>query len=178
MTVCPVPFETLVALWAGELGDLDAASIDEHIFGCEVCSAASDRLAGVVGGLRESIPIVISHAHRDRLLAQGTRVQVTPVELNVTARARFGPDVDLMVWALRGDLSRAERVDVAIVSPTGTPRVELENVPFDRERGEVLIACQRHFEGMFPGDPVFQVHAVEGGERSPVGDFVVVHEWR
>lgn len=61
----------------------------------------------------------------------------------------------------------------------GAPSYQLEQVPFDRAKAEVLIACQRHYEGMFPAnDPVFHVHAVEGGERKHVGDYVVVHEWR
>jgi hypothetical protein len=51
--------------------------------------------------------------------------------------------------------------------------------PADREKGEVLIACQRHYEGMFPeGDPVFNVHAVERDERRAVGDFRIEHVWR
>jgi len=55
----------------------------------------------------------------------------------------------------------------------------LEDVPFDRQTGEVLIACQRHYEGMFPaGDPIFSVHAVEAGERRAVGEYVVTHVWR
>ena len=181
MSACP-QFETLVALWAGELREPKAASIDEHLFSCDACAAASERLAHVIVGLRAMIPFVISHAHRDRLVSSGTRVLVTPIDPGTDPgarkRARFTPDVDLLVFALRGDISRAERVDVDIASPTGSPRYTLEGVPFDREKGEVLIACQRHFEGMFPADPIFSVHAVESGERRTVGDYIVTHVWR
>jgi len=182
MSECP-PKETLVANWAGELGDEAAAAVDEHVFGCDACTAETERLAGLVGALREKIPFVISHAHRDRLVAAGTRIHVTPVEPTpdraAKKSARFTPDLDLLVFALRGDLANADRIDVEIASPTGTPRYLLEDVPFDRKAGEVLIACQRHFEGMFPaGDPVFSVHAVEAGERRAVGDYVVAHVWR
>jgi hypothetical protein len=94
-------------------------------------------------------------------------------------RAKFSPDVDLLVFELQTDVAKADRVDVEIASPTGEPRYVLEDVPFDRKTGEVLIACQRHYEGMFPaGDPIFSVHAVEGGERRAVGDYVVTHVWR
>lgn len=182
MSACP-PYETLVALWAGELGESEAGDVDEHLFGCDDCAAATERLARLVGGLREKIPFVISHAHRDRLVAAGTRIHVTRVEPSVDPATRksvrFTPDVDLLVFALRGDLSSVDRIDVAIASPTGTPRYVLEDVPFDRKSGEVLIACQRHFEGMFPaGDPVFSVEAVETGARRHVGDYVVTHVWR
>jgi hypothetical protein len=182
MSACP-PYETLVALWAGELDEPQAAAVDEHVFACDSCAAATERLAGVVGGLRERIPFVISQAHRERLVEGGTRIHVTQVEptldRSATTSARFAPDVDLLVFALRGDVSRADRVDVEIASPTGEPRYVLEDVPFDRKAGEVLIACQRHFEGMFPaGDPVFSVHAIESGKRRAVGDYVVAHVWR
>ncbi len=182
MSTCP-SYETLVALWAGELDESEAAAVDEHLFACDSCAAATQGLAAVVGGLREKIPFVISHAHRDRLVEAGTRIHVTQVEptpdRSARKSARFTPEVDLLVFALRGDVSKADRVDVEIASPTGEPRYVLEDVPFDRKSGEVLIACQRHFEGMFPaGDPIFSVHAIEAGERRAVGDYVVEHVWR
>jgi hypothetical protein len=55
----------------------------------------------------------------------------------------------------------------------------LDVVPSDRQTGAVLIACQRHYEGMFPaGDPIFSVHAVEARKRRAVGEHVVTHVWR
>ena len=178
---CPSQ-ETLVGLWAGELPEDEAASIDEHLFFCDYCAAASEGLARVIGSLRAEIPIVISGAHRDRLVAGGTRVNITSVEPgtdpSVRKSARFTPDVDLLLFALHADVSRADRVDVDVASPTGSPKYSLEGVPFDREKGEVLIACQRHFEGMFPADPVFTVHVVEGGEKRTVGEYVITHVWR
>jgi hypothetical protein len=178
VTACP-SFEALVALWAGDLDESEATSIDEHVFKCEPCAAASTRLAQVVGGLRETIPFVISHAHRDRLAADGSRIRVTPVAPNATAHAHFAPEVDLLVHALRGDFSLAERVDISIGSPTDPRRVVVQEVPFDRETGEVLIACQRHYEPMFSGDDlVFSVDAIERGQPRRIGDYVVVHHWR
>jgi hypothetical protein len=182
MSACPT-YPAIVALWAGEFEEAEAAAVDEHLFGCDACAAATERLAKVVGAMREKLPFVISHAHRVRLEGAGTRIAVTGVEptLDPTLRpmARFKPDVDLLVFALRGDVSSADRVDVEIASPTGEPRYVLEDVPFDRQTGEVLIACQRHYEGMFPaGDPGFSVHAVQAGKRRAVGEYVVTHVWR
>ena len=182
MSLC-LSHETLVALWAGELDAAEAAAVDEHLFGCDSCARATERLAKLVGTLREKLPFVISHARRERLEATGTRIYVTDLEpiRDPTSRrsARFKADVDLLVIALHGDLSHADRVDVEIASPTGEPRYVLEDVPFDRQTGEVLIACQRHYEGMFPaGDPIFSVQAVEAGRRRAVGEYVVTHVWR
>jgi len=51
MSACR-PYPTLVALWAGELEESEAAAVDEHLFGCDACAAATERLAKVVGALR------------------------------------------------------------------------------------------------------------------------------
>jgi hypothetical protein len=175
----PIPFEKLVALWAHDLPPEEAHAIEEHLFACEACDAASDRLGRLVGGLRDAIPPVISAAHRDRLAARGVRIRFTPCDVGAPATARFASDVDLLVHGLRADLSRAERVDVEVIGPDGVARVSLEHVPFDRSSGEVLIACQRHYEHVFPPgvDPIFRVHAHEGGARRRVGDYLVHHIW-
>jgi anti-sigma factor RsiW len=70
MSGCP-PYGTLVALSAGELDEQEAAAVDEHLFACDSCPSATERLAAVVGRLRETIPFVISQAHRERLVEGG-----------------------------------------------------------------------------------------------------------
>jgi hypothetical protein len=172
----PVPFETLVELWAGELDPAQAETIEEHLFGCDECAARSDRLAGVVAELRDAIPPIISHAHEARLLERGMRIRRTTATSEEAATARFEPDVDLIVIALRGDLSTADRVDVDLVMDGGAAST-FESVPFDRGTGEVLVACQRHYEPM-GNEAVFRVHAIEGDARRQVGEFRVHHVWR
>jgi hypothetical protein len=174
-----VPFETLVALWAGELGGAESEAVEEHLFGCDDCARASERLGTLVAGLRQIIPPVISHAHRDRLAAAGMRIRHTPVEAGVDADAHFAADVDLLVHVLKGNLGGADRVDVECLDPAGVSRLQLAHVPFDPSSGEVLIACQRHYqhEGALTSDPVFQVYAYEGEVRRQVGRYFVRHHW-
>jgi len=173
----PVPFETLVAWWTGDLPDDEAARVEEHVFACDACADASARLAKLATGVRELLPPIISHARRDRLVAEGARIRVTRVEPGVDARAVFGHDVDLLVHALRADLSRAERVDVEIVLQERGVSTVWEAVPFDAASGEVLICCQRHFRHLSADGPVFRLYAVEAGERRAVGDYFVLHIW-
>jgi hypothetical protein len=77
----------------------------------------------ITGGLRERIPWVISRRQYDRLVEGGTRIRLTPVDLGRTPRARFTPEIDLLVHTLRGDLSRADRVDIDVFSPDRTKHV-------------------------------------------------------
>jgi len=194
----PVSHEALVALMAGEGlasgqaggkgsahgggqggGELDeatAASLEAHLFECDPCAEDWTKLASVVRGLRETIPMVISRAHRERMVKSGKRVLVTEVPVGVDTPARFAPELDLLVFALKVDLADVDRVRVDIVSPDGSKRFIEEDVPFDRARGEVLVACQRHFEGMFESDPTFEVHAMDPPRR--LASFRVLHAWR
>jgi hypothetical protein len=174
---CPAPFETLARWWLDDLPDADSTALEEHLFACDTCSAASESLADLVSGLRAWIPPVISHAQRERLARQGKKIRLNPVQAGADSHARFDRDLDLLVHVLRGNLSRAERVDLEIGRPDMGWRIVLENVPFDARAGEVLVACQRHYRDMFPGDPVFKVMVVERGERRPLGDYFVIHEW-
>jgi hypothetical protein len=173
----PVGFETLVAWWTGELASDEAARVEEHLFACDACAGVSERFARLAAGVREHVPPIISAAQRDRLLALGTRIRVTPVDAGVDATAVFGPEVDLLVHALRADLSRAQRVDVEIVMQGYNEPLLCEGVPFDAKSGEVLVCCQRHFRHMSPTDPLFRVYVVESAARRCVGDYFVRHVW-
>jgi hypothetical protein len=174
-----VPFEALVAWYAHELADDDADALERHLFSCDECAAASEQLGRLIGGLRQVVPPAISHALRDKLAAAGQRILFTPCEPDGDATARFASDVDLMVHALRADVSKAERVDIEVLQADGGLRVSLDDVPFDAETGEVLVACQRHYRMMFrEGEqPTFRVHVTEGGKKRRVGDYRVVHIW-
>jgi hypothetical protein len=181
MATCdaPIPFETLVALWADDLSADEAETVEAHLFACDACAEASEGLGRLVGGLREVIPLVLSHAQREQLRARGMRLLHTPVDAGVTAHARFAPELDLLVHGLRGDFSRADRLDIDLVTADGETQLSLEAVPFDADAGEVLIACQRHYEGIFPDgtDPRFRVYAVFGDDRELVGEYYVEHDW-
>jgi hypothetical protein len=171
-------FDTIARWWLGDLDDAAAAACEEHLFACDACANESERIGDVVRGLRAWIPPVISHAQRDRFEAEGKRIRLNPVEAGVDSRARFDRELDLLVHVLRGDLSRADSVDVEIGWPAVHHSLLFEHVPFDRDAGEVLIACQKHFrESPMPGDPRFTVFATENGVRRRVGEYFIEHEW-
>jgi hypothetical protein len=172
-----VPFETLVAWYANDLGEAEADALEEHVMSCDECAAFSLELGKLIGGLREVIPPVISEAMREGLAARGKRILITPCAPGESPTARFAPDIDVMVHSLQADLSRAERIDVEVLDGQGNVKFLLEDVPFGA--GEVLVACQRHYRALHAeGEhPTFRVHATEAGERRRVGDYLVIHVW-
>jgi len=73
------------------------------------------------------------------------------------------------------DLQRAERVQVSVrVESTGDVLFEDHFAPFDGARGEVLIACQRHFAHM-PPDIAFDVGAHDRSGQVALSTFLVPH---
>lgn len=153
-----VTTEQLIELFCGDAADGDA--IDAHVFECDACGVAYTKLGELCATLQVTVPPVVSHAHRDRMVARGAKLLVTPVEAGVPVDVTFASELDLLIHRLRGDFATASRIDLAIVGPNGEQGLVLEHVPFSAS--EVLIACQRHYRDMFPGDPSFVLTITEG----------------
>lgn len=172
----PISWSDLVEYWAGEVDAAEVDRIDEHLFGCESCSALSQRLAQIAAALRNSPPPVVSAADVDALRSRGLVIEENrflPGEVEV---AHFRADVDVMIHRLGGlDLTGVERVSV-LIGFESSEDVQFEDyfVPFDRALGEVWIACQRHFAGL-PPDVVFEVRAHHGDGAVTSARYSVPH---
>ena len=180
-TSCTSPIEDahLVAYWANDLPPDELADIEEHLFACTTCCAAAERIGQIARAFRTSLPPVISPAELAVLRAQGA----TLVENTFAAGARqtvtFEPGIDLMIHRLGGlDLATAERVEVVVRTESGATGVIFEELfaPFDRERGEVLIACQRHFAA-YPHDVVFDVRVHRSSRPPELATYFIPHEF-
>lgn len=178
MNIHPISFETLVDLWAGELSGTELDRLEEHLFSCDTCAITSDQIARLVGTMHELIFPVLTRAQIEQLVARGLHVDEVPV---VQARghvARFTPEVDVIVLAMRADVRDAQRVDLEFLDPAGTMHLQFLNVPFDASRGEVLVACQRHYQqyqGAMTDEPWFRLVAHIGGERREVARYAIKH---
>jgi hypothetical protein len=172
----PIPFEKLVDLWTGELGD--AESVEDHLFACDHCAAQSAQLDRLIGSLLHLVPPVLTRGLRDRLEERGLKILDMAFDAGARGEAFFAADLDLMVFALRAELANAQRVDLDVLDGTGHVQFAFTAVPFDPVRGEVLVACQQHFRD-YPGegDPEFRIYAVQAGTRRQVGSYVIKHVW-
>jgi hypothetical protein len=172
----PISFETLVAYWAGDLPPVESDAVEAHVMNCAPCTAASARVAAVAEAVRAQIPPIVSREHVAKLRARGLRIVDNPVRLGERKVAVFAPDIDIMIHRLGGlDLSRATRVGVAVkVEETGDVIFQMDDAPFDREAGEVLIACQRHFRA-FPPNVVFEVRSYDAARGEALAVYAVPH---
>jgi hypothetical protein len=171
----PIGFEQLVAYWSNDLDAETQASVEEHLFACDTCFANAQRLEKVVQAFRLGPPPVISQAEVDALRAQGLNLVENSFAPGQGETVTFAHGIDLLIHRLGGlDLSRADRVEVVVRSLQHGVIFEEPLAPFDRQRGEVLIACQRHFAA-FPPDIVFDVRVHGPAAPADVATYVVPH---
>jgi hypothetical protein len=173
----PLPYDRLVDYWSTDLAVEDNDAIEAHLFRCESCTAVAERLGVLVQAFRTQIPMVVLPSDVVALRERGLTVVDNVFMPGVRSPVAFEPGTDLLVHHLGGlDLSDAQRVEVSVRSESAGPiSVELF-APFDRERGEVLIACQRHFSAL-PPDIVFDVRVHRGSALPTVTTYLVPHVW-
>jgi anti-sigma factor RsiW len=172
----PLPFETLVDYWMGDLDREASERAEEHLFTCAACTDASARTAALLGALRSLVPPVVSGTWVEQLVRRGAHIRTTDVQPGVRVTVAFSPGVDLLVHRLQGDLSRADRVDCEVLDASGTRLLTLDHVPFDRQRGQVLIACQRHYIDQYPPDICFRISALAADGTRTIREYRVFHD--
>ena len=134
-------------LLAYGLGGLPAEAevgLDEHLLGCSECSARLEALATLATGVRAAfrqgrLTSFLSADFVERLRAQGLRLREYRVPRDGSVLCTVTPDDDLVVGRMQAPLADVARVDL-VSRIAGQPDERGEDVPFDRARGEVLIA--------------------------------------
>lgn len=176
MNACPspLPFGSLVDYWSQALSDEQTAAAEEHLFGCEHCTDRSGKVAALMRTLGRWLWPVISRGRLDDLLAAGARVRDTMVDPGQIPTAVFSPGLDYLIHHLRAPLEGVRRVDCLVFAPDGRVVNDLLHVPFDAERGEVIIACQRHYlaSGL---DSRFRLTTFDAAGASQVREYGVRH---
>jgi hypothetical protein len=172
----PIAFARLVDYWAGDLDDDEVDRIDEHLMGCAHCTRESASIARLAAAFRGAIPPIVSADEVRQLAARGLAIVTTDFAPDERKEVAFARGVDLMVHRLGGlALADATRVSVVVTAGPGDDVIGQDDwVPFDRERGELLVACQRHFAGP-PADVVFEVHVHRADGEVTRTRYVVPH---
>jgi hypothetical protein len=167
--------DDLVRYWVGDLAPSELERIDEHLMGCEHCSAESARLSAVVEALRALIPPAITRTKLERLRTQGLNITENTFAPGAREQLVFPRETDLLIHRLTGlDLTHVERVSLTIrAESTGQVMMEEPNVAFDVQEG-VLIACQRHYAVM-PHDTVFELRAREPSGAERIATYTILH---
>lgn len=177
MSAClsPIPFEDLVAYWAGELEPAASDALEEHLFACDACTTASARVAAITERLRGVVPPIVSADRLAALRARGLRIDDNVIVPEERSHVAFA-EQDMIIHHLSG-LSLADAAKVAVsvrVRETGDVLFEQPEAPFDARAGEVLVACQRHFAA-FPPNILFVVTTTDRAGATRTDRFFVDH---
>ena len=128
--------------------------------------------------LQATLPAVLTTARRKRLEASEPRPQAVDVRPGETASIRLASDAPVGFWVMHAPLAGAERVDFEARDGDGNPLFTLSDVPFDAERGEVVLACQIHYRTL-PGIGKMHASLVATDSRGShqVGEYVLDHRF-
>jgi hypothetical protein len=173
------PDNQTLAQWVlGELSEAEGSSFEEHYFVCDTCLERAQGLMGMVERLRASLPSVLTAERRRRLEADVVGLSVVDVQPGQRAAMRLGRTLPLGIWVMHAPLERATRIDLEACAPEGHVLFTLEHVPFDKERGEVVLACQLHYRALHtPAELHVRLMANGPAGRRPVGEYILDHEF-
>lgn len=174
-----VTAESWIDFFAGELDEEAGERLELLLFECSDCATEAERWGAVVGGAAVAIPPVITNAALRALEGRGEMVSENPMQPGEHRQAAFPEGGRLLIHRLGGlDLTRVDRVNLALSSPDGAPLTRFKDVPFERNTGEVIVACQRHFGESFPRHIVFEVERCVVGEGEVIATYSVDHvDW-
>ena len=167
--------ETLARYWLGEMAEPDEAAVEDHLFGCEPCTQASERLAALAAGLREALPPVLSPRRLEALARRGS-LRVTRATPGTATEVVFDPEMRLHVLALPAPLERGAQLDCELLGADQQRLAFFEDVPFDADRGLAHVACQRHYRDLgYPADLRIRLTTVREGSRVILGEYDLHH---
>ena len=174
-----VTAESWIDFFSGDLDEETGERLEQLLFECTHCAAEAERWGAVAGSAEVAIPPVISSEVLRALQSRGERMTENVMQPGEDGRAFFPEGGRLLIHRLQGlALAGADRVNLALSDSTGTPLVRFEDVPFDSDTGEVIVACQRHFGESFPADIVFEVERSVVDQLEVVAAYTVEHaDW-
>ena len=180
---CDAPLSDLALLdyWARDGADDQATEhLEEHLFACRACSARLQALAalgiGVVALVRQGrVSGIVSRAALNRMQRDGLRVRQYSLSPGDTVPCCVFPGDDLVVTALRADLSGVEAVSLSVVGADGTVFARLDDVPVSEPAGEVFWVTPAAIVRQLPTLRLQLTLAPAGAAGTTLGSYVLEH---
>jgi hypothetical protein len=179
---CPHPLapETLVDYWLDDAPDADVEAVEEHLFGCESCSGRLRGLVALGEGIRRlardgGVQMVVTPFFLDKAAREGLHAREYRVAPGGRVSCTVTPSDDLLVARLLGDFKGLSRLDL-VAEEEGRPTVRVEDVPFDPQGSELIVAQAMPHMRALPRSitRLRLVSPAPGGERV-VGEYTFDH---
>lgn len=169
--------DELARFWLGDLDERDATRLEDHVFECTACHEVLRGLAAIADGVRvamafDRLPPLPTPERLAELRASGMRLVVVNLAPGEIVTRPMDLEVDGIVFLLHAPLTAVEQVDLEICSPAGERFLLVPSVPFDRAKGEVVLACGRHTAQVAPES---LVRLFDGKEKNMLAEYRLVH---
>ena len=169
--------DDLARFWLGDLDERDAATLEDHVFECTACHEVILGFAEIANGVRVAIsfdrlPPLPTPERLAELRASGMRLVVLNVAPGDVVTRHMDLEVDGIVYLLHAPLSAVAEVDLEICSPAGERFLLVPSVPFDRTKGEIVLACGRHTAQVVPES---LIRLFDGKKKNLLAEYRLVH---
>jgi hypothetical protein len=175
-----IAFADLTDYAAGELPEVEAAAIEEHLFSCADCGARAAEFDALVRAIPPAVRSAevggfVTDAVLNRLAREGVRMRTYALSPGAIVPCAVWDDDELMVLRLRGNLGDAS--EFTLSQRVGGTEVS-------RATGQVAASSHGEIIYVEPAAalhplPVVEVEilltAHEGGEERPIGSYTLVH---
>ena len=177
----PLDSDALADYWLALLPAIKEAPLEEHLLGCADCSGRLEQIVALADGIRTlaqkgALRLIVTQEFLDRAASQGLRIREYAPPAGGSVNCTVTAQDDLLIGRLAADLSSVDRVDVSFSGADGGERGRLRDVPFSRERGDVIFNEPIEAARAMAADALrVQLVAVdEQGERV-LGDYTFNH---
>ena len=130
----------LLKYWLDELGDQEAADFEEHLFGCDSCTARLRELLALRDSVRRALHesrfgTAVTGGFVQRLKDSGLRIREYQLDAGGSVLCTIAPDDDFVISRLRAPLAGVRQLD--LVWEDGGMQHRSVHVPFDAAANEV-----------------------------------------
>ena len=176
----PMSDALLVDYWTRGLPDSETDRVDEHLFACGDCSARLQSLAAIGTGLatlarRGRISGIVSRALINRMQRDGVHVRMYSLAPGETVPCAVFPGDDVIVTALRADLSSVESVSLSVTGSGDSPFGQFDDAPVSARDGEVFWATPAEVVRRMPSMRLQLTLASAGAAHAELGRYVLEH---
>jgi anti-sigma factor RsiW len=165
---------------AGELPEVDAAAIEDHLFSCADCGARAaelDALAHAIPPAFRSAEVggFVTDGVLNRLAREGVRVRAYALSPGAVVPCAVWDDDELMALRLRGDFGGAGEFTLS-QRVAGTEVIRATGQVATSPHGEIIYALPAAWVRQLPVVEVeLLLSAHEAGEERPIASYTLVH---
>ena len=178
----PIDVTMLTDYWLGMLADPEQERVEEHLFSCGDCADRLEEIIALADGIRNvarqgNLLRVVNDEFLKIAADKGLRVREYAPPQGGSVQCTVSADDDLLIGRLHADLSTAKRIDISLCGADGSERMNLTDIPFRPDSGNVAFQQPIGYAKAAPSDVLIaRLLSVDAsGSRQLLGEYTFVH---